>query len=336
MAVEVETPEDYAGNVMGDLSSRRGMVQGMDDMVGGGKGHQALKCRCRNVRLFPTLRSMSQGRATHDGIQALRGSPRNVRKPSWLHAPSNSRLRRCCRPVSLCGANQQHRADVKPNTRFRSLEKENGKEKLNDQAARQRGHRWSRGPRQDDADGGDHHRAGGQVWRRGQVPMTRSTRRPKKRRAASPSTPPTSIRDGQPPLRPRGLPRPRRLRQEHDHRCRPDGRRHPGRAPPLTARCPDPRAHPAGPPGRRALHHRVPEQVRHGRRRRLLDSSKWKCANCWSKYDFPGDDTPIIRGSAKLAMEGDKGPLGEGAIMKLADALDSYIPRPSARWTAPS
>ena len=36
MAVEVETPEDYAGNVMGDLSSRRGMVQGMDDMVGGG------------------------------------------------------------------------------------------------------------------------------------------------------------------------------------------------------------------------------------------------------------------------------------------------------------
>ena len=33
MAVEVETPEDYAGNVMGDLSSRRGMVQGMDDMV---------------------------------------------------------------------------------------------------------------------------------------------------------------------------------------------------------------------------------------------------------------------------------------------------------------
>lgn len=37
MAVEVETPEDYAGTVMGDLSSRRGMVQGMDDIVGGGK-----------------------------------------------------------------------------------------------------------------------------------------------------------------------------------------------------------------------------------------------------------------------------------------------------------
>jgi elongation factor Tu len=46
------------------------------------------------------------------------------------------------------------------------------------------------------------------------------------------------------------------------------------------------------------------------------------------KYDFPGDKTPIIHGSAKLAIEGDKGELGEGAIMKLADALDTYIPLP--------
>jgi translation elongation factor EF-G len=46
MAVEVETPEDYMGNVMGDLSGRRGIVQGMDDMVGGGK-IIAPKCRCR-------------------------------------------------------------------------------------------------------------------------------------------------------------------------------------------------------------------------------------------------------------------------------------------------
>src|SRR5512137_2252436 len=47
-----------------------------------------------------------------------------------------------------------------------------------------------------------------------------------------------------------------------------------------------------------------------------------------SKYDFPGDDTPIVKGSAKLAMEGDKGELGEGSIIKLAEALDSYIPTP--------
>ena len=47
-----------------------------------------------------------------------------------------------------------------------------------------------------------------------------------------------------------------------------------------------------------------------------------------SKYDFPGDDTPIVKGSAKLALEGDKGDLGEVSIMKLAEALDSYIPTP--------
>ena len=65
MAVEVETPEDYAGNVMGDLSSRRGMVQGMEDMMGGGK---AIKAEVPLSEMFgysTTLRSMSQGRATY-------------------------------------------------------------------------------------------------------------------------------------------------------------------------------------------------------------------------------------------------------------------------------
>jgi elongation factor Tu len=47
-----------------------------------------------------------------------------------------------------------------------------------------------------------------------------------------------------------------------------------------------------------------------------------------SKYEFPGDDTPIITGSAKLALEGDTGEMGEGAIMRLAEALDTYIPQP--------
>ncbi len=64
MAVEVETPEDYAGNVMGDLSSRRGMVQGMEDMVGGGK---AIKAEVPLSEMFgysTTLRSLTQGRAT--------------------------------------------------------------------------------------------------------------------------------------------------------------------------------------------------------------------------------------------------------------------------------
>jgi elongation factor Tu len=60
----------------------------------------------------------------------------------------------------------------------------------------------------------------------------------------------------------------------------------------------------------------------------LLDLVEMEVRELLSKYEFPGDDTPIIIGSALKAMEGDKGDMGEGAIFKLADALDSYIPEP--------
>ena len=60
----------------------------------------------------------------------------------------------------------------------------------------------------------------------------------------------------------------------------------------------------------------------------LLELVEMEVRELLDKYDFPGDATPIVRGSAKLAMEGDKGPMGEGAILKLADALDTYIPTP--------
>jgi len=60
----------------------------------------------------------------------------------------------------------------------------------------------------------------------------------------------------------------------------------------------------------------------------LLEVVEMEVRELLSKYDFPGDDTPIVKGSAKLALEGDKGELGEGAIMKLAEALDTYIPEP--------
>jgi len=60
----------------------------------------------------------------------------------------------------------------------------------------------------------------------------------------------------------------------------------------------------------------------------LLELVEMEVRELLSKYDFPGDDTPIVQGSAKLALEGDKGPLGEQAIMKLAEALDTYIPTP--------
>jgi elongation factor G len=79
MAVEVETPEDYAGSVMGDLSSRRGMVQGMDDMVGGGKVIKAEVPLSEMFGYSTTLRSMSQGRATYTmEFKHYSEAPKNV------------------------------------------------------------------------------------------------------------------------------------------------------------------------------------------------------------------------------------------------------------------
>jgi len=67
----------------------------------------------------------------------------------------------------------------------------------------------------------------------------------------------------------------------------------------------------------------------------LLELVEMEVRELLSKYEFPGDDTPIIIGSAKLALEGDKGEMGEGAIMKLADALDAYIPEPKRAVDGP-
>jgi elongation factor Tu len=60
----------------------------------------------------------------------------------------------------------------------------------------------------------------------------------------------------------------------------------------------------------------------------LLELVEMEVRELLSSYDFPGDDTPIIIGSAKLAMEGDSGELGTQSIDKLMEALDSYIPEP--------
>ncbi|WP_018228079.1 elongation factor G [Methyloversatilis universalis] len=79
MAVEVETPEDYMGNVMGDLSGRRGIVQGMEDMPGGIK---AIKAEVPLAAMFgysTTLRSLSQGRATYSmEFKHYAEAPKNV------------------------------------------------------------------------------------------------------------------------------------------------------------------------------------------------------------------------------------------------------------------
>ena len=60
----------------------------------------------------------------------------------------------------------------------------------------------------------------------------------------------------------------------------------------------------------------------------LLELVEMEVRELLSKYEFPGDDIPFIKGSALKAMEGDTGEMGEGAIMKIDEALDTYIPLP--------
>lgn len=79
MSVEVETPEDYTGTVMGDLSSRRGMVQGMEDMVGGGKIVKAEVPLAEMFGYSTALRSATQGRATYTmEFKHYTEAPKNV------------------------------------------------------------------------------------------------------------------------------------------------------------------------------------------------------------------------------------------------------------------
>jgi elongation factor Tu len=67
----------------------------------------------------------------------------------------------------------------------------------------------------------------------------------------------------------------------------------------------------------------------------LLDLVEMEVRELLSKYEFPGDKTPIVIGSALKALEGDKSEMGEGSIFKLADALDSYIPLPKRALDQP-
>ena len=67
----------------------------------------------------------------------------------------------------------------------------------------------------------------------------------------------------------------------------------------------------------------------------LLDLVELEVRELLSKYEFPGDDIPIIRGSALKALEGDAGELGAGSIQKLLDAVDNYIPEPKREVDRP-
>jgi elongation factor G len=79
MKVEVETPEDYMGDVIGDLNRRRGMIQGMEDTTGGGKQVKAEVPLSEMFGYATDLRSATQGRATYSMEFARYGeAPKNV------------------------------------------------------------------------------------------------------------------------------------------------------------------------------------------------------------------------------------------------------------------
>ena len=89
MAVEVETPEEKMGDVMGDLSSRRGVIQGMDDLVGGGKSIKAEVPLAEMFGYATQLRSLTQGRATYTmEFKHYAEAPRNVAEAVIATRPS--------------------------------------------------------------------------------------------------------------------------------------------------------------------------------------------------------------------------------------------------------
>ena len=104
MAVEVETPEDYAGNVMGDLSSRRGMVQGMDDMPSAAARSSRPKCRCRKCsatrpRCVRCRKAAPRTRWNSSTTPKLRAT---WPKRSSLHARSNIEAAARCDGANPC------------------------------------------------------------------------------------------------------------------------------------------------------------------------------------------------------------------------------------------
>ena len=165
-----------------------------------------------------------------------------------------------------------------------------------DEAALQHRHDRSRRSWQDDADGGDHEGAGGE--RRGELHRLRPDRQGAGGEGARDHDQHGAcrVRDRQPALRACRLPGPRRLREEHDHRCGADGRRDPGGLGGRRADAADARAHPPGAPGRRAGDRGLPEQGRHGRRRGALGAGRARGARAVDQVRLPGRRHPDRQG----------------------------------------
>ena len=173
-----------------------------------------------------------------------------------------------------------------------------------DEAALQHRHDWSRRPWQDVADGCDHE-GSGRVGR-GHVHGVRPDRQGAGREGARDHDLDGArrVRDEGAPLRPRRLPRPRRLREEHDHGRGADGRRDPGGFGRRRPDAADARAHPAGPPGRRSGAGGVHEQGRPGRRPGADRAGRARSSRAAVEVRVPGRRHSDHQGLGAGALEG--------------------------------
>ena len=238
MAVEVVCPEQYLGDVIGDINSRRGKILDMGQRANA----RVIKAEgapwSNDVRICDRRALEDPGPCdVHHAVRALRTQcPKRVQEEIIQRMGRLSQWPRknCPRTKPHVNVGTIGHIDHGKTTLTAAIVKVQSKKKPREgdllRRHRQRRHR----ARRDE----DRHHCGG----------------------------PRRVRVAEPPLRPRRLPRARRLHQEHDHRRGPDGQRDRGRERARLGDAPDARARAARPPGRPQLPGRVPQQVRRRRR----------------------------------------------------------------------
>ena len=286
MAVEVTTPEDYLGDVMGNLNSRRGRIENMAPrrQRAGDQGERPAE---RDVRLRhrPAV-DVPGPRRFHHAVRPVRGSAGVDRdrdhRAGWLGVLIRQRGRK--------GMAKQKFERTKPHLNVGTIGHiDHGKTTLTAaissvlaQAGRRRTGEELRRDRQ---------RSRGAPARHHDQHVARR------------------VRDGEPPLRARRLPGPRRLHQEHDHGRRADGRRDPRGLRRRRPDAADARAHPPGPPGRGAVHRRRAQQGRHGRRRGAARARRARGSRAALEVRVPRRRHPD---RPRLGAEGARGRRGVG------------------------
>ena len=305
MAVEVETPEDFMGNVMGDLSSRRGMVQGMDDMPTG----KAIKAEVPLAEMFgysTTLRSLSQGRATYTmEFKHYTEAPKSV-----AEAVINKKGVRT--PIMAKGKFER----TKPHVNVGTIgHVDHGKTTLTAAMTLVLSKKFGgEAKAYDQIDAAPEEKARGITINTAHVEYETENRHyahvdcPGHADYIKNMITGAAQMDGA-ILVVSAADGPMPQTREHILLARQVG---------------------------------VPYIIVYMNKadmvddKELLELVEMEVRELLSKYQFPGDKTPIVIGSAKLALEGDKSEMGEGSIFKLAEALDAYIPQPERRSTGRS